>query len=301
MGKLKRLATIVLCGGASRRMGYPKALLPIGNELMVERVCRLAAEVSDQIILVKSQGQILPELPSQIKIVEDTISFQGPLVGMRRGLEVVDLTIDLAFITAVDTPLLKPDLIRYLLNQISNTDYDLIMPFDEEHLYPLAAIYRIKPVLTEINNLLSQNKFRPVFLMDHLKGLKIPLDALRSTDPNLESFQNINTRSEYRSLISQLNLNLEPAFEPKTCLVEFYGTTRLITRIDSCRIQCDLYDDLIQSLELKFPDLKNHVIFDGRLHRAFRLVRNGSDFIDDFQKSPEDGDSIMLISADVGG
>ena len=38
-------AGIVLCGGRSSRMGYPKALLPFGPELMVQRVVRIASEI----------------------------------------------------------------------------------------------------------------------------------------------------------------------------------------------------------------------------------------------------------------
>ena len=301
MGKIESLATIVLCGGESRRMGFPKALLPIGNELLVERVCRLVAEVSEQVILVKSPGQILPQLPSEIVIIEDTTPFQGPLAGMAHGMEAIKPKTNLAFVTAVDTPLLNPEVIRCLSSQIQTTQHDLIMPFDEYHLYPLSAIYQVNPVRSEIQKLLVNKKLRPVYLMDSLNGMKLPIDNLRAADPELLSFQNINTRDQYRSIISRMNLELDTRFHSKTVSVEFYGTPRLICGMSDCSLQCDFYEDLIQSLETKFPALKNQVIFEGKLHKAFRLVRNGSEFIDNFQSSPDHGDKIMLISADVGG
>ncbi|MFM7315365.1 MAG: NTP transferase domain-containing protein [Isosphaeraceae bacterium] len=301
MGKINNLAVVILCGGASRRMGFPKALLPVGHESMVERVCRLAGEVSHEIIIVTSPEQTLPQIPGNIRIINDYESFQGPLAAMGRGFPFIDPTTEFAFVTAVDTPLLEPDIIRFLHSQIAETDFDLIMPTDESHFYPLASIYRVKPVHDEIQNLLGQNKFRPVFLMDQLKGIKINLENLRSIDPDLKTFQNINTRSEYRKFMNEMNLELEHSFKSKCVNVEFYGSSRRITGINTCELECDFYHDFVTNLELKYPDLTNRIIFDGRLHRAYRLVRNSSEFIDDFNDSPSDGDTIMLINADAGG
>ena len=47
------LGSVVLCGGESRRMGLPKADLPFGNELLIERVVRLLGELE----LVEKKGQ----------------------------------------------------------------------------------------------------------------------------------------------------------------------------------------------------------------------------------------------------
>lgn len=301
MAHLNDLAIVVLCGGASRRMGFPKALLPVGNELMVERVCRLAGTVSHQTILVKSPEQTLPQLPGNIRIIHDNQAFQGPLAAMGRGFQFIDGKTEFAFVTAVDTPLLNPEIIRFLHSRIVDSDFDLIMMSDDQYYYPLASIYRVNPVLSEIQRLLGQNQFRPVFLMDNLKGLKLSLDAIRNIDPGLTSFQNINTRSEYRKLLSEMKLELPPDFQLKNVRVEFYGSTRLITGVSVCEIACDFYHDLVTGLELKYPALTNQVIFDGRLHRAFRLVRNGSEFIDNFDGSPADGDTILLMNADAGG
>ena len=40
---------IILCGGKSSRMGRPKATLPCGPELMLQRVARLLAEAVEPI------------------------------------------------------------------------------------------------------------------------------------------------------------------------------------------------------------------------------------------------------------
>lgn len=47
-----RVAGLVLAAGAGRRYGMPKALVPYGGSLLVERAYRLAAEVCDPVVVV---------------------------------------------------------------------------------------------------------------------------------------------------------------------------------------------------------------------------------------------------------
>ena len=55
---------IVLCGGQSSRMGRPKALLPFGPEVMLERVVRILSAVARPIVVVAAPDQELPPLPA---------------------------------------------------------------------------------------------------------------------------------------------------------------------------------------------------------------------------------------------
>ena len=43
---------VVLCGGKSTRMGQSKAMLPFGNELLLQRVVRILGEVVSPIVVV---------------------------------------------------------------------------------------------------------------------------------------------------------------------------------------------------------------------------------------------------------
>ena len=301
MGGLNNLAGIILCGGASRRMGHSKAMLPIGQSTMIEHMVLKLLELTDQIVVVKSPEQQLPALPGNVRIRNDAELFQGPLAGMAEGLAAIDGMAEFAFITAVDTPLLKLEIVEELYRRIAFSGDDIIMPSDQEFHFPLAAIYRIAQVLPKARELLSQGRKRPVFLMDDLNAMAVSMTELRAIDPNLESFENMNSRSDYRKIMERMNLNIPDEFRPRVVHVEFFGTPFLITKTKRVEIACDLYEDLIQSIEIRFPELRDKVIFKGKLHRAFRLVRNDNDFIDDFSLSPEPNDNIILMNADVGG
>src|SRR5687767_10615246 len=59
-------AGIILCGGKSSRMGRPKALLPFGPELMLERVVRILSAVVSPIVVVAAPEQDLPPLSDDV-------------------------------------------------------------------------------------------------------------------------------------------------------------------------------------------------------------------------------------------
>lgn len=68
---LPQIGGIILCGGQSSRMGQPKAWLPIGGEVFLQRVVRVLSEVVSPIVVVAAAGQDLPELPAEIVIARD--------------------------------------------------------------------------------------------------------------------------------------------------------------------------------------------------------------------------------------
>ncbi len=82
-------AAIVLCGGASRRMGRDKALLPWGDRTMLEHVADLAAEAVPEVVLVAREGQSFP-FPAPVPVARDSADGLGPLAGLAAGLAAVE-------------------------------------------------------------------------------------------------------------------------------------------------------------------------------------------------------------------
>src|SRR5688500_19602440 len=95
-------AGIILCGVKSSRMGYPKALLPFGSELLVPRVVRLLGEVVSPIVVVAAAEQELPPLPPEILVARDERDSRGPLEGLRAGLAALRGGADYAYATSCD-------------------------------------------------------------------------------------------------------------------------------------------------------------------------------------------------------
>src|SRR5262249_5211979 len=110
-----RTAGIVLCGGRSSRMGRPKAWLPFGKELMLQRVVRVLREVVDPVVVVAAPGQDVPELPPEVAVVRDEVEGKGPLGGLAAGLTAIEAKADAAYLSSCDVPFLKPEFVQLMI------------------------------------------------------------------------------------------------------------------------------------------------------------------------------------------
>ena len=157
---------IVLCGGKSTRMGTSKALLPFGPETMLQRMVRMLGEIVTPIVVVAAADQELPPLPEGIVVTRDEREGRGPLEGLRAGLKALPEPIDAAYVTSCDVPLLVPAFVRRMLALAEG--YDVAVMQIDGFTHPLSAVYR-RATLPRIQELLSQDRLRPVFLFDAVR------------------------------------------------------------------------------------------------------------------------------------
>jgi molybdenum cofactor guanylyltransferase len=192
---------IILCGGKSSRMGRDKATLPFGSEQMLERVVRLVSEVVEpaNIVVVAAPDQSLPTLPATVAVARDLHKDRGPLEGLAAGLRQLAGRADAAYATACDVPLLKPAFVARMFELLG--DHEIAVPRDGEHHHPLAAVYRMT-VLPFVDRLLSADRLRPRFLFDEANTREIPVDLMRSVDPELSTLANLNYPADYETALS---------------------------------------------------------------------------------------------------
>ena len=185
-------------------MGRPKFSLPFGEEVLLQRVCRILSEVVSPIVVVAAAEQELPPLSDDVLIVRDEYDSLGPLAGIATGLDAVHDKADAAFVTSCDAPLLRPDFVRRLIGLLG--DYDVAAPTDGQYDHVLAAVYRTE-LADHARRLLAEERRRPLFLLDESNSLRVHVDELRSADPNLDSLRNMNTPEDYNEVLQLAGLN----------------------------------------------------------------------------------------------
>ena len=200
------IAGVVLCGGHSRRMGTSKAQLPFGDETMLERVVRILRQVVSPIVIVTSSNSPVPPMPDHVLVTQDRKPDQGPLEGIRMGLQAVSSVADAAYVTGCDVPLLVPDFIQTLIDQLQQTD--VAVASEDGFLHPLAAVYRTS-LIDQIDQLLSQQRNRPLFLYDQVATTAVPSDLLKTVDPGLRSLANLNEPDDYFAALTEAGLPIE--------------------------------------------------------------------------------------------
>jgi molybdopterin-guanine dinucleotide biosynthesis protein A len=191
---------VVLCGGKSTRMGVPKATLPFGPETMLQRVVRLLGTVVSPIVVVAAREQPLPPLPEDIAVTRDEREQRGPLEGLRAGLKALPNSVEVAYITSCDVPLLEPAFVERMIELLS--DHDIAVMEIDGFPHPLSAVYR-RDTLPHVEALLEKDKLRPVFLFDAVRTRRVRPEEMLSADPQLRTLRNLNTREDYLAALSE--------------------------------------------------------------------------------------------------
>lgn len=196
-------AGIILCGGRSRRMGRPKAWLPVGDEVMLQRVARLLRQAVDRLIIVAAPEQTLPPLPPDVMIDRDPEEGQGPLRGLAIGLSAASrVGCPEAFLSACDTPLIRPDFVRRIFEKLDPT-VAVCAPKIRGYVHPLAAVYR-----TELSALAEQLLLdgfrRPWDLIERVPHRLLGEMDLQDVDPDFLSLRNLNSPDDYEKLVREI-------------------------------------------------------------------------------------------------
>jgi molybdopterin-guanine dinucleotide biosynthesis protein A len=190
---------IVLCGGKSTRMGSPKALLPFGSETMLQRVVRLLRTVVSPLIVVAAPAQDLPTLPPSVVVTRDEREGRGPLEGLRAGLTALPETVEAAYVTSCDVPLLVPAFVGRMIDLAAG--YDIAVMEIDGFAHPLSAVYR-RRTLRYVEELLAADRLRPAFLFDAVKTRRVQPSEMASADPQLFTLRNLNTPEDYEAALA---------------------------------------------------------------------------------------------------
>ncbi|HEY51900.1 MAG TPA: molybdenum cofactor guanylyltransferase [Caldilineae bacterium] len=184
------LAGLVLLGGASRRMGQNKALLPVAGVAIIERVIHALDPLCSRIFLVGNDAE--PYLHLGLPIIPDVEPNLGPLMGLYSGLLATNN--ELNVLLACDMPFASRPLMAHLL--ASSDDYDVVIPRTEKGLHPLCAVYRRSTCLPAIRAALDARSRRVISFFDQVRVREIGPDELRLLDPDGVGLMNVNTPEE---------------------------------------------------------------------------------------------------------
>jgi molybdenum cofactor guanylyltransferase len=197
-----QMGGVVLCGGASRRMGRPKALLPFAGETLLARVVRLLKTSLDPVVVVAAPGQEIPPLPSDVRIERDLAKGMGPLQGIVVGLESLKGQVDAAYVSGCDMPFLRPNFIQRLTDLLG--DQCICVPRVNGRYHPLAGLYRVD-ILPTARNHLEKQCLRMTFLFESVPTRVVSASELADIDPDLRSLRNLNSPEDYAAALQDLD------------------------------------------------------------------------------------------------
>ena len=140
---------LVLAGGASRRMGRPKAWLEVGETILLRWVAdRLAPDFAEVLVSFAEPEQL--EQPVPYRVVFDRKLAAGPMAGIEAGLAAARL--DPVFVIACDMPYVTRGVAT--LAVAAARTCDAAVPRIGGRPEPVCAAYRKSalPIITESLN-----------------------------------------------------------------------------------------------------------------------------------------------------
>ncbi len=275
---------IVLVGGRSSRMGVAKAGLEWHGSTLLRRTVGIVRRgVDGPVIVVRAPGQVVPEVPDDVLLVEDDREGLGPLQGLAVGLEAAATRGPLAFVCSTDLPFLHPAFIRRVMALFEH-DTDVVLPIAHGHRQPLAAGYRTD-LAAEVQRLLAAGARKPAMLFDVVRTRRLDEatlladPALATADPGLRSVHNVNDPDDYTRA---------RAMEPPTVDVRCFGTLARSGGHGGRSVAAATLDDAARAVGIS---LDRHVV----------AALNGERITRDGHLPLTEGDQVSFLAADAGG
>jgi molybdenum cofactor guanylyltransferase len=185
----------ILAGGASRRMGVPKADLPYGRTTLLAHQAERLSEIFEEVFVVaKEEASAFDASPA--RLVFDRGSDHAPIHGLVRALEEVP---DRVFILAVDLPLVTADVVRAIAQRSLASAAPAVLPRADGRLQPLAGVWRAS-VLAAARERIARGELSLHGLAGEVGAEIVPEEAWRAIDPSGNAFANINTIEEYAAI-----------------------------------------------------------------------------------------------------
>ena len=187
------MLTVILTGGASRRMGRDKAMLPLGGKTMLQYLIdKYSASLGSVAVSVNAAGRF--PFSGAVEIV-DRYPDMGPLNGIVSAFEETDA--DCIFMTGTDLPFGDPELARRLCELMGEADA-CIMRRGKKGFEPLFAIYR-RSCAESASAHLAQDKKSIREFLEAVSVRYVEPEELAEFD--LERIlMNVNTTEEYEMM-----------------------------------------------------------------------------------------------------
>ncbi len=165
-----------------------------GGRTLVEHTVAAVGPRCDPVFVIAAPGQALP--PVDAEILRDEVRGVGPLLATGRGLRAAaDAGRELAFVCAVDMPLLTADLIEELVGPAVRLGADVVLPWDGRSHY-LAGIYRTS-LHERVTELVEAGE-------RSMRALVESVDTQRVVMPEQPALTNVNTAEQLTAIAPRI-------------------------------------------------------------------------------------------------
>jgi molybdenum cofactor guanylyltransferase len=188
-------AGFVLAGGGSTRFGEDKALVRVGGEVLLGRLCDRLQDAAESMTIVGS-GE---KYGAFGKCVSDQWPGEGPLGGIITALSVTTEAREKSewnLIIGCDMPFLTRQWLAYLVERAVATAREVVVPESRQGLEPLCACWRTD-TLPRLRLVFDEGVRKVTEAMKHLRVEVLDEAHWKRFDSAGRLFWNMNTPADY--------------------------------------------------------------------------------------------------------
>ena len=181
---------VILCGGKSRRMGFDKSLMKIGDEFVIDIMAEKLSQVFNSVSLCVNGADSEKFSRFGMNLIEDVFNDGiGPAAAIHAALS--NAKSKYIFAIAVDMPLLNTQHILHMLALTQQHMPDALVPVNSGFPEPLYAFYSVD-VLDIFAKDIGEGKYGMRKMLSKFNTYYLDEDESRRFAPNLEMFTNLN-------------------------------------------------------------------------------------------------------------
>ncbi len=195
-GTSARVAGFVLAGGGSTRFGQDKALVRIGEQPLLARLCALLHSETTYVTVVGSSEKYAR---FGVECIADRWPGEGPLGGIITALLATTETAggrEWNLIIGCDMPFLTSGWLAYLVERALASPAEVVAPKSERGLEPLCACWRTGAA-AKLQRAFDGGVRKVAEAMKHLKMEVLDEAGWKRFDSAGRLFWNMNTPSDY--------------------------------------------------------------------------------------------------------
>ena len=188
-----KLSVAIIAGGKSVRMGRDKAFVKLAGKPLIQHVIERSRDLGQtETILIANQPERYRHLG--LPVFSDVCPNKGSLGGIYTALTYAQSPHTL--VIACDMPFIKPELLRFMIAQISD-DIDIVAPRVGGYPQGLHAIYS-QSCRQPIRKQLEANRLKVIRFYDRMRVRYLDEADYEPYDVDGRSFVNLNTPEELR-------------------------------------------------------------------------------------------------------
>ena len=198
MNSSDQFAGFILAGGASSRMGCPKALLDFGGSPLILHTVVLLKPLVASVTVVGPPSQYAA---LGLSVIADDVSAHaecdgpcGPLAGIATALAATHAPWNL--IVACDLPYLSSAWLEWLLARALRSQGEAVIPRSEYGMEPLAAVYR-RECAAPLAAALAQGVRKASEAIARLQVEFLDRAEWSEIDPSERILKNMNSPKDY--------------------------------------------------------------------------------------------------------